>query len=122
MADASAEEKAKRVRSLLAAYYTSGAEDAPGRAGGRSAASIDSAAFDADAYISTLVRRRGRRAPAPGTGLRRSPPASVQLKKTRLDQLHSKYTSMSSEIRALDSDMQARNSAPACLRASPPGA
>ena len=56
MADASAEEKAKRVRSLLSAYYTSGAEDAPGRAGGRSAASIDSAAFDADAYISTLVR------------------------------------------------------------------
>jgi hypothetical protein len=57
MADVSAEEKARRVRSLLSAYYTSGAEEAPGRAGGgRAAASIDSAAFDADAYIGTVVR------------------------------------------------------------------
>ena len=55
-ADVSAEEKARRVRSLLSAYYTSGPEDAAGQPGGRSAASIDSAAFDADAYISTLVR------------------------------------------------------------------
>jgi hypothetical protein len=56
MADVSAEEKARRVRSLLSAYYTSGSEEAPGRAGGRAAASIDSAAFDADAYIGTVVR------------------------------------------------------------------
>ena len=111
MADASAEEKAKRVRSLLSAYYTSGAEDAPGRAGGRSAASIDSAAFDADAYISTLVRTRPPPALGLRTGLRCSCATLVQLKKTRLDQLHSKYTSMSSEIRALDSDMQARTRA-----------
>jgi hypothetical protein len=74
------EEKAKRVRSLLSAYYTSGAEDAPGRAGGRSAASIDSAAFDADAYISTLVRARLPRPLCLGTGLQRSreAPAAAQ--------------------------------------------
>jgi outer membrane murein-binding lipoprotein Lpp len=113
MADASAEEKAKRVRSLLSAYYNSGAEDAPGRAGGRSAASIDSAAFDADAYISTLVRLRAQPPRLRGQGkgearVRCSRPSLLQLKKTRLDQLHSKYTSMTSEIRALDSDMQAR--------------
>ena len=59
-ADVSAEEKARRVRSLLSAYYTSGPEDAAGQPGGRSAASIDSAAFDADAYTSNLVRRHGR--------------------------------------------------------------
>ena len=43
----------------------------------------------------------------------------LQLKKTRLDQLHSKYTSMSSEIRALDSDMQARTRAHAPATAAP---
>lgn len=55
MADASAEEKARRVRSLLQAYYQAD-EEAPGRAGGRTAASIDSAAFDVDAYLSGLAR------------------------------------------------------------------
>lgn len=49
-----AEEKAKRVRSLLSAYYTSGSGDGGGAS--RAAASIDSAAFDAEAYVTSLVR------------------------------------------------------------------
>lgn len=78
-----AEEKARRVRSLLSSYYTTN-DGGAGAATTRAAASIDSAAFDADAFTAAL------------------------LKKARLEQLHSKYTSMASEIRTLDSDMQAR--------------
>lgn len=53
MADA---QKAARVRSLLSAYYTAGAEGAPGGQT-RSTVSIDSAAFDTEAYVSNLVRQ-----------------------------------------------------------------
>ncbi len=96
------EAKAQRVRSLLSAYYTAGADGgAPGQT--RSAASIDSAAFDTEAYISNLARALRARARAS-----LFTPLAAQLKKTRLDQLHNKYASMTSEIRALDSDMQAR--------------
>jgi hypothetical protein len=109
-----AEEKAKRVRSLLSAYYTSGSGDGGGAS--RAAASIDSAAFDAEAYVTSLVRlpttaaalRCARAARAPHAHRARAHSSRSQLKKTRLDQLHSKYASMSSEIRALDSDVQAR--------------
>ena len=56
MAESSdAAEKAKRVRSLLSSYYTANNE-APTQS--RAAASIDSAAFDTDAYIANLVRPR----------------------------------------------------------------
>lgn len=71
------------MRSLLSSYYTAadGAGSAPTA---RAAASIDSAAFDADAYTTAFLR------------------------KARLDQLHVKYNDMAREIRSLDSDMQAR--------------
>jgi hypothetical protein len=52
-----AAEKAKRVRSLLSSYYTAGSEASTQS---RAAASIDSAAFDTDAYIANLVRLAGR--------------------------------------------------------------
>ena len=100
MADA---QKAARVRSLLSAYYTAGADGAPGGQT-RSAVSIDSAAFDTEAYVSNLVRQALVNTRGTSQLLLRT----SQLKKTRLDQLHTKYASMTSEIRALDSDMQAR--------------
>jgi hypothetical protein len=49
------EEKARRVRSLLSAYYTTGAD---GGASGSRTASIDSAAFDPESYVASLVRFR----------------------------------------------------------------
>ena len=52
-----AAEKAKRVRSLLSSYYTAGSE---ATTQSRAAASIDSAAFDTDAYIANLVRLADR--------------------------------------------------------------
>ena len=65
-----AEDKAKRVRSLLSAYYTNadgGSQSRPGQA------SIDSAAFDPESYVSALVRRGASPAPA---RLARSPLSS----------------------------------------------
>jgi Vps51/Vps67 len=50
---AEAEAKAQRVRSLLSAYYTNADGVSQGRPG---LASIDSAAFDPESYVSSLVR------------------------------------------------------------------
>ena len=55
MGDA-ADEKAARVRSLLSSYYgTDAGEGDEDGVGGR-AASIDSAAFDADTYVDGVVK------------------------------------------------------------------
>ncbi|EIE21455.1 hypothetical protein COCSUDRAFT_66895 [Coccomyxa subellipsoidea C-169] len=97
---ANVDEKTRRVRSLLSSYY--GAEGAPSQGGsprseqsdtpstrsasrlggGRALAGLDSAAFDTDRYLQSLLRT------------------------TRLDALLAKHTEMSSEIKNLDSDMQ----------------
>ena len=90
---ATADDKAKRVRDLLSSYYgnqpASGSGSAtpeavtPSRKGAASRGSgLDSAAFDADRYLSQLLRG------------------------TRLDGLLSKHVEMSTEIKVLDSDMQ----------------
>lgn len=114
MGDA-ADEKAKRVKNLLSLYY---ANDAPegGAAQQRKVTAIDSAAFDAEAYVANLVRCS---VDLPSDGLllrerewtrRLLPPLTpcwhAQVAKTRLDQLQSKYSHMTQEIRHLDSDMQ----------------
>ncbi|CAL8469580.1 g9121 [Coccomyxa elongata] len=97
---ANVDEKTRRVRSLLSSYY--GVEGAPSQGGsprseqsdtpsarstsrlggGRALAGLDSAAFDVDRYLQSLLRT------------------------TRLDALLAKHTEMSSEIKNLDSDMQ----------------
>lgn len=77
------DEKAKRVKNLLSMYYAQDSQPGAGGGGGeRKVTAIDSAAFDAEAFVSNLV------------------------KTSRLDALQGKYTSMTSEIRHLDSDMQ----------------
>ena len=91
-----AEDKAKRVRDLLSSYYGNQAPPGSGSAtpeavtpsrgkgglSGRGGSGLDSAAFDADRYLSQLLRS------------------------TRLDGLLSKHVEMSTEIKFLDSDMQ----------------
>lgn len=91
-----ADDKARRVRDLLSSYYGnqtsagsgSGTPEAVtpsrGKSGlsGRGGSGLDSAAFDADRYLSQLFRT------------------------TRLDGLLSKHVEMSTEIKFLDSDMQ----------------
>lgn len=91
-----ADDKAKRVRDLLSSYYgnqaSAGSDGAtpdavtPSRGksslSGRGGSGLDSAAFDADRYLSQLLRS------------------------TRLDGLLSKHVEMSTEIKFLDSDMQ----------------
>ena len=90
-----ADDKAKRVRDLLSSYYGNqpasgsgtGTPEAvtPSRSkgfGGSRGSGLDSAAFDADRYLSQLLRG------------------------TRLDGLLSKHVEMSTEIKVLDSDMQ----------------
>lgn len=92
---ATADDKAKRVRDLLSSYYGNqpasgsgtGSPEAvtPSRGkgfGGSRGSGLDSAAFDADRYLSQLLRG------------------------TRLDGLLSKHVEMSTEIKVLDSDMQ----------------
>ncbi|KAA6417142.1 MAG: hypothetical protein FRX49_12897 [Trebouxia sp. A1-2] len=92
---ATADDKAKRVRDLLSSYYgnqpaSSSGTGTPeavtpsrkGGFGGSRGSGLDSAAFDADRYLSQLLRS------------------------TRLDGLLSKHVEMSTEIKVLDSDMQ----------------
>ena len=92
---ATADDKAKRVRDLLSSYYGNQPASSSGTgtpetvtpSGGRGLAGnrgsgLDSAAFDADRYLSQLLRG------------------------TRLDGLLSKHVEMSTEIKVLDSDMQ----------------
>ncbi|KAK3282785.1 hypothetical protein CYMTET_9486, partial [Cymbomonas tetramitiformis] len=79
------DEKARRVRSLLSSYYGSGgSEDGDGDKKDQKPriSSIDSAAFDVNHFMNSLVRG------------------------TRLDGLQSKYSEMVQEIKSLDSDMQ----------------
>lgn len=92
---ATADDKARRVRDLLSSYYgnqpaSSSGTGTPeavtpsrkGGFGGSRGSGLDSAAFDADRYLSQLLRS------------------------TRLDGLLSKHVEMSTEIKVLDSDMQ----------------
>ena len=92
-----AEDKAKRVRDLLSSYYGNQATPGSGTAtpdavtpsrgksgitSGARTSGLDSAAFDADRYLSQLLRS------------------------TRLDGLLSKHVEMTTEVKVLDSDMQ----------------
>uniref|UniRef100_A0A061QG84 Vacuolar protein sorting-associated protein 51 homolog n=1 Tax=Tetraselmis sp. GSL018 TaxID=582737 RepID=A0A061QG84_9CHLO len=89
------DEKARRVRSLLSSYYggeeasvadsissENSQETSASRITGARASGIDSATFDPDRYIRSL------------------------LKGARLDSLMSKHVEMANEIKSLDSDMQ----------------
>ena len=56
MADPTAnDEKAKRVKNLLSLYYAQGDAPGSGTGGERKVTAIDSAAFDAEAYVANLV-------------------------------------------------------------------
>ena len=50
------DEKAKRVKNLLSLYYAQGDGADGGGASDRKVTAIDSAAFDAEAYVANLVR------------------------------------------------------------------
>ena len=78
-----AEEKARRVRSLLSSYYGSSGDDAPFSPGARVPADpIDAPDFDAERYVRETLER------------------------TPLDALRSKCASMREEARRLDGDAQ----------------
>ena len=91
LSSANADEKAQRVRSLLAGYYgnnedaSSDQPEAPSetsRTSKHQVGGLDSATFDADRYLSQLLRT------------------------ARLKALMQKHVDMSMEIKTLDSDMQ----------------
>lgn len=55
VAEMADDEKAKRVKNLLSLYYANDAAPGGGDAGQRKVTAIDSAAFDAEAYVANLV-------------------------------------------------------------------
>ena len=109
------DEKAQRVKDLLASYYgaddeATGGSDATADATGRTGTGGGASAAEANSGKGSSPRLAAR-SPAPSAGLDSAAfdderYLSSLLQKTRLDGLLSKHSEMVSEIQTLDGDMQ----------------